>query len=306
MGVKVGDTVIIRRAGDVIPQITQVVLERRPDDARDIEFPKTCPICDSHVEKVEGEAVARCTGGLVCPAQRKQAIKHFASRKALDVDGLGDKIVEQLVDRELVKTPADLFILKQGHFESLERMGPKSAKNLVGALEDAKATTLAKFLYSLGIREVGEATAQNLANHFLTLENVTNASIDSLTQVSDVGAIVATHVRGFFDEQHNVDVVNALIEQGINWPALSAPSKDEQPLADLTYVLTGTLNTLNRNDAKARLQQLGAKVAGSVSAKTDALVAGEKAGSKLTKAQDLGIEILSEEDLIALFEKYNG
>lgn len=306
LGVKVGDTVIIRRAGDVIPQITQVVLERRPDDARDIEFPVTCPICDSHVEKVEGEAVARCTGGLVCPAQRKQAIKHFASRKALDIDGLGDKIVDQLVDRELIKTPADLFILKQGHFESLERMGPKSAKNLVTALQDAKATTLAKFLYSLGIREAGEATTQNLANHFLTLENVINASIDSLTQVSDVGEIVATHVRSFFSEQHNLDVVNALVEQGINWPELTPPSAQEQPLAGLVYVLTGTLNTLNRNDAKARLQQLGAKVSGSVSAKTDALVAGEKGGSKLTKAQDLGIDVLTEEDLINLLEQHNG
>lgn len=306
LGVKVGDTVIIRRAGDVIPQITQVVLERRPTDSRDIVFPSACPICDSHVEKVEGEAVARCTGGLVCPAQRKQAIKHFASRKALDIDGLGDKIVDQLVDRELIKTPADLFILKQGHFESLERMGPKSAKNLVTALNEAKATTLAKFLYSLGIREAGEATAQNLANHFLTLENIISASVESLTQVSDVGDIVASHVRGFFDEEHNLAVVNALIEQGVHWPALSALSEDEQPLAGLTYVLTGTLNTLNRNDAKARLQQLGAKVSGSVSAKTDALVAGEKAGSKLTKAQDLGIDVLTEDDLIELLKKHNG
>lgn len=306
LGVKVGDTVIIRRAGDVIPQITQVVLERRPDDAKDIVFPKTCPICDSHVEKVEGEAVARCTGGLVCQAQRKQAIKHFASRKALDVDGLGDKIVDQLVDRELVKTPADLFILKQGHFESLERMGPKSAKNLVSALEDAKQTTLAKFLYSLGIREVGEATAQNLATHFLTLEKVTQASIEALVEVSDVGEIVAKHVSSFFAEPHNTDVVNALIEQGIHWPQLTVPSEDSQPLAGLTYVLTGTLNELNRNDAKARLQALGAKVSGSVSAKTDALIAGEKAGSKLTKAQDLGIDILTEDDLIALLAKHNG
>lgn len=306
LGVKVGDTVIIRRAGDVIPQITQVVLERRPDDAKDIVFPKACPICDSHVEKVEGEAVARCTGGLVCQAQRKQAIKHFASRKALDVDGLGDKIVDQLVDRELVKTPADLFILKQGHFESLERMGPKSAKNLVSALEDAKQTTLAKFLYSLGIREVGEATAQNLATHFLTLEKVTQASIEALVEVSDVGEIVAKHVSSFFAEPHNTDVVNALIEQGIHWPELAPVSVDEQPLVGLTYVLTGTLNELNRNDAKARLQALGAKVSGSVSAKTDALIAGEKAGSKLTKAQDLGIDVLTEDDLIALLAKHNG
>lgn len=306
LGVKIGDTVIIRRAGDVIPQITQVVLERRPDVAKDIEFPATCPICDSHVERIEGEAVARCTGGLVCQAQRKQAIKHFASRKALDVDGLGDKIVDQLVDRELIKTPADLFILKQGHFESLERMGPKSAKNLVNALQDAKQTTLAKFLYSLGIREVGEATAQNLANHFLTLEKITQASVDALTEVSDVGEIVAKHVRGFFSEEHNMAVVNALIEQGIHWPELTAPSADAQPLAGLTYVLTGTLSELNRNDAKARLQALGAKVSGSVSAKTDALIAGEKAGSKLTKAQDLGIDVLTEADLIALLSEQNG
>ena len=306
LGVKIGDTVIIRRAGDVIPQITQVVLERRPDDAKDIEFPATCPICDSHVERIEGEAVARCTGGLVCQAQRKQAIKHFASRKALDVDGLGDKIVDQLVDRELIKTPADLFILKQGHFESLERMGPKSAKNLVNALQDAKQTTLAKFLYSLGIREVGEATAQNLANHFLTLEKITQASVDALTEVSDVGEIVAKHVRGFFSEEHNMAVVNALVEQGIHWPELTAPSADAQPLAGLTYVLTGTLSELNRNDAKARLQALGAKVSGSVSAKTDALIAGEKAGSKLTKAQDLGIDVLTEADLIAFLSEHNG
>ena len=306
LGVKIGDTVIIRRAGDVIPQIIQVVLERRPDDAKDIEFPATCPICDSHVERIEGEAVARCTGGLVCQAQRKQAIKHFASRKALDVDGLGDKIVDQLVDRELIKTPADLFILKQGHFESLERMGPKSAKKLVNALQDAKQTTLAKFLYSLGIREVGEATAQNLANHFLTLEKITQASVDALTEVSDVGEIVAKHVRGFFSEEHNMAVVNALVEQGIHWPELTAPSADAQPLAGLTYVLTGTLSELNRNDAKARLQALGAKVSGSVSAKTDALIAGEKAGSKLTKAQDLGIDVLTEADLIALLSEHNG
>ncbi|MBE0378452.1 DNA ligase (NAD+) [Pseudoalteromonas prydzensis ACAM 620] len=306
LGVKIGDTVIIRRAGDVIPQITQVVFDRRPTGAKEIEFPATCPICDSHVERIEGEAVARCTGGLVCQAQRKEAIKHFASRKALDIDGLGDKIVEQLVDRELIKTPADLFILKQGHFESLERMGPKSAKNLVAALEDAKQTTLAKFLYSLGIREVGEATAQNLANHFLTLDKVTSATTEALVEVSDVGEIVAKHVQGFFAEQHNLDVVNALIEQGIHWPELTAPSEDSQPLAGLTYVLTGTLNELNRNDAKARLQQLGAKVSGSVSAKTDALIAGEKAGSKLTKAQELGVDVLSEDDLIALLAQHNG
>ncbi|WP_046006590.1 NAD-dependent DNA ligase LigA [Pseudoalteromonas rubra] len=306
LGVKVGDTVIIRRAGDVIPQITQVVLEKRPDDARDITFPDTCPVCDSHVERVEGEAVARCTGGLVCRAQRKEAIKHFASRKALDIDGLGDKIVEQLVERELITTPAELFTLRQGHFESLERMGPKSAKNLVGALEEAKQTTLAKFLYALGIREVGEATAQNLANHYLTLEKVMNASIESLQEVSDVGVVVAQHIHAFFSEPHNQKVVSDLLEQGLHWPEIAAKAESEQPLAGLTYVLTGTLSQLNRNDAKARLQALGAKVSGSVSKNTHALVAGEKAGSKLTKAQDLGIDILDEAALIALLDSHQG
>ena len=304
LGVKIGDTVIIRRAGDVIPQVTQVVLDRRPETVTDIHFPDSCPVCDSHVERVEGEAVARCTGGLVCRAQRKEAIKHFASRKALDIDGLGDKIVEQLVERELIKTPADLFILKQGHFESLERMGPKSAKNLVAALEAAKQTTLAKFLYALGIREVGEATAQNLANHFLTLEKVMSASIDSLQQVNDVGVVVAQHIHSFFAEPHNQEVVEALIQVGVNWQDVAAPSVDEQPLVGQTYVLTGTLSQLNRNDAKARLQALGAKVAGSVSKNTDAVYAGEKAGSKLTKAQELGVEVFDEEALIALFDKY--
>ncbi len=304
LGVHVGDTVIIRRAGDVIPQIVGVVPERRPADAKAIVFPTTCPICDSHVERIEGEAVARCSGGLVCRAQRKEAIKHFASRKAMDIDGLGDKIVEQLVDRELIKTPAELFELRQGHFETLERMGPKSAKNLVNALAEAKETTLAKFLYSLGIREVGEATAQNLANHFLTLEAISHADLEALKAVSDVGEIVAKHIHGFFKEPHNQTVVQALIDAGVHWPELSAKEDLPQPLAGQTWVLTGTLATLNRNDAKAQLQQLGAKVAGSVSAKTHALVAGEKAGSKLTKAQDLGVKVLTEDDLIALFKEH--
>ncbi|MEO2280972.1 NAD-dependent DNA ligase LigA [Pseudoalteromonas pernae] len=306
LGVKVGDTVVVRRAGDVIPQITQVVLERRPDDAKDIVFPEHCPVCDSHVERIEGEAVARCSGGLVCAAQRKEAIKHFASRKAMDIDGLGDKIVEQLVERELIHTPAELFQLRQGHFESLERMGPKSAANLVTALEAAKTTTLAKFIYSLGIREVGEATAQNLANHYLSLEAIMAASIDNLQEVSDVGEIVAKHIHSFFNEESNQKVVAALLEEGINWPALEVKSESEQPLSGLTYVVTGTLSNISRNDAKARLQALGAKVAGSVSAKTHALIAGEKAGSKLTKATELGIDVLSEDDLIALLEQHGG
>lgn len=304
LGVHIGDTVIIRRAGDVIPQVASVVLERRPENSKEIVFPIACPVCESHVERIDGEAVARCSGGLVCEAQRKEAIKHFASRKALDVDGLGDKVVEQLVDRKLIQTPADLFSLSQGHIESLERMGPKSAENLVAALEKAKQTTLAKFLYSLGIREVGEATAQNLANHYKTLDALQNASIEGLQDVSDVGEIVAKHVYYFFKEEHNQEVIDALIAAGLHWPDIAEKSQDEMPLDGLTYVLTGTLNQMGRSEAKAKLQALGAKVSGSVSAKTHALVAGEKAGSKLTKAQDLGIEILTEDDMLALFAKY--
>lgn len=305
LGVHIGDTVIIRRAGDVIPQVASVVKERRPLDAKEIVFPLTCPVCDSHIERIDGEAVARCSGGLVCEAQRKEAIKHFSSRKALDIDGLGDKIVEQLVDRELIKTPADLFSLRQGHLESLERMGPKSAENLVLALGNAKTTTLAKFLYALGIREVGEATARNLANHYKTLETVQNASIEGLQDVSDVGEIVAKHVFYFFKEEHNQGVIGSLIEAGLNWPALAEKSDDELPLQGLTFVLTGTLNQMDRSEAKVKLQALGAKVSGSVSAKTHALVAGEKAGSKLTKAQDLGIDVLTEDDMLALFKEHN-
>ncbi|MFY8349165.1 NAD-dependent DNA ligase LigA [Pseudoalteromonas sp. SSM20] len=304
LGVHIGDTVIIRRAGDVIPQVASVVLERRPSDAKEIVFPTTCPVCDSHIERIDGEAVARCGGGLVCEAQRKEAIKHFASRKALDVDGLGDKVVEQLVDRKLIQTPADLFSLSQGQIESLERMGPKSAENLVAALEKAKQTTLAKFLYSLGIREVGEATAQNLANHYKTLEALQNASIEGLQDVSDVGEVVAKHVYYFFKEEHNQTVIEALIAAGLHWPAIEEKSQDEMPLDGLTYVLTGTLNQMGRSEAKAKLQALGAKVSGSISAKTHALIAGEKAGSKLTKAQDLGVEVLTEDDMLALFAKY--
>lgn len=305
LGIKIGDTVIIRRAGDVIPKVAQIVLDKRPDDAVEITFPDTCPVCDSSVERLAGEAVARCSGGLVCEAQRKEAIKHFSSRKALDIDGLGDKIVEQLVDREFIHTPADLFSLKQGHLETLERMGPKSAENLLASLESAKKTTLARFLYSLGIREVGEATAQNLANHYLTLEKISLATVESLQDVSDVGEIVAKHVNFFFREAHNKAVIEDLISAGIQWDDIEVKSQSEQPLSGLTYVLTGTLTQMGRSEAKAKLQTLGAKVSGSVSAKSHALVAGDKAGSKLTKAQDLGIEVLTEQDLVDLFAVHN-
>lgn len=301
LGVKIGDTVVIRRAGDVIPQIVSVVNELRPETAREILFPAQCPVCQSDVERVEGEAVARCSGGLVCQAQRKEALKHFVSRKALDVDGLGDKVIEQLVDKEMVSTPADLFRLRAGELTVLERMGPKSAQNIVNALNTAKATTLPRFLYSLGIREVGEATAMNLAHHFLTLDAIREATIEQLIEVPDVGTIVASHVYAFFAQERNQKVVEELIALGIHWQEIAPKTDDEpQPLAGKVVVLTGTLSQLSRSDAKAALQALGAKVTGSVSKNTDILFAGEAAGSKLAKAQELGIEIRDEQDLIAM------
>lgn len=301
LGVMVGDTVIVRRAGDVIPQIVSVVLERRPQEAQPIIFPSHCPVCQSDVERVEGEAVARCTGGLVCQAQRKEALKHFVSRKAMDVDGLGDKVIEQLVEREMVETPADLFKLRAGELTVLDRMGPKSAQNITQALINAKHTTLARFLYALGIREVGEATAMNLAQHFCTLEAISQASIEQLIEVQDVGVIVASHVHAFFSQEKNQRVVQELRDLGVTWPDIEPQDAAKpQPLAGKTVVLTGSLVQLSRNEAKAALQSLGAKVTGSVSKNTDMLFAGEAAGSKLVKAQELGIEIFSEQDLLDL------
>ena len=299
LGVCIGDTVIIRRAGDVIPQVVSVVADKRPDDARKIQFPAQCPVCDSQVEKLADEAVARCTGGLICPAQRKQALKHFASRKALDIDGLGDKLIEQLVDAGLLKTPVDIFNLTFPALIQLERMGDKSAANLLQAIHNAKQTTLPKFLYALGIREVGETTAANLALHFQTLEAIQNASLDDLQAVQDVGVVVAEHVFNFFNESHNTEVLEGLLSAGLNWPEIEAPDEADLVLDGKTCVVTGTLSQMSRNDVKALLQQAGAKVAGSVSAKTDFLVAGEKAGSKLAKAQELGVEVWDEERLMA-------
>lgn len=301
LGVKIGDSVTIRRAGDVIPQVVSVVLDRRPTSAIDIIFPSHCPVCNSEIERVEGEAVARCTGGLVCQAQRKEALKHFVSRKALDVDGLGVKVIEQLVDKEMVKTPADLFRLKVGQLTILERMGPKSAQNIVHALEKSKLTTLARFLYSLGIREVGEATAANLALHFETLDNISQATFDELLEVQDVGVVVASHITSFFEQDKNKKVIEELMELGVQWPSVVKPSEDSvQPLLGKVVVLTGSLSQLSRSDAKAALQALGAKVTGSVSKNTDILFAGEAAGSKLAKAQELGIEIRTEQDLLSM------
>ncbi|WP_375750831.1 NAD-dependent DNA ligase LigA [Vibrio sp. HN007] len=306
LGVKIGDTVVIRRAGDVIPQITGVVLDRRTEAAKEIIFPTACPVCESEVERVEGEAVTRCSGGLVCQAQRKEALKHFVSRKALDVDGLGVKVIEQLVDKEMVETPADLFKLSPGVLTALERMGPKSAQNVVDALQKSKQTTLPRFLYSLGIREVGEATAANLAQHFKTLDNIKSANLEQLVKVQDVGEIVASHVVHFFHQEKNQHVVQDLIDQGVSWADLEeVPEETPQPLAGKTVVLTGSLSQLRRSDAKAALQALGAKVTGSVSKKTDILFAGEAAGSKLAKAQDLGIEVRDEQALVDLIISVN-
>ena len=299
LNIAIGDTVVIRRAGDVIPQIIGVLHDRRPADARPIIFPKTCPVCDSAIVRIEGEAVARCTGGLFCAAQRKEALKHFVSRKAMDIDGVGGKLIEQLVDRELVHTPADLFKLDLTTLTRLERMGTKSAENALASLEKAKNTTLARFIFALGIREVGEATALNLANHFKTLEALQNADLEALQQVPDVGEVVANRILAFWHEPHNVAVVNDLIAQGVRWETVETKEVTENRFKGKTVVLTGTLTQMGRNEAKALLQDMGAKVSGSVSAKTDFVIAGDAAGSKLTKAQELGVTVLTEEEFLA-------
>lgn len=297
LGVMIGDAVAIRRAGDVIPQVVRVDIDSRPANARAIVFPDHCPVCGSEIERLAGEAVARCSGGLYCAAQRKEALKHFSSRKALDVDGLGVKLIEQLVDLDWVKTPADLFHLSVEQLQSLPRMGEKSATNLVNALEKAKSTTLARFIYALGIREVGEATAANLAAHFGALNALQEAEQMALEMVNDVGPIVAAHVVTFFRQPHNMTTLQALVEAGITWQE-SEVIQGPTPLEGQTWVLTGTLDTMTRDEGKARLQALGAKVAGSVSKKTTCLVAGEAAGSKLTKAEQLGIEVIDEATFI--------
>ena len=299
LDIAIGDTVVIRRAGDVIPQIIGVLHDRRPVDARPIIFPKTCPVCDSAIVRIEGEAVARCTGGLFCAAQRKEALKHFVSRKAMDIDGVGGKLIEQLVDRELIHTPADLFKLDLTTLTRLERMGTKSAENALASLEKAKNTTLARFIFALGIREVGEATALNLANHFKTLEALQNADLEALQQVPDVGEVVANRILAFWHEPHNVAVVNDLIAQGVHWETVETKEVTENRFKGKTVVLTGTLTQMGRNEAKALLQDMGAKVSGSVSAKTDFVIAGDAAGSKLTKAQELGVTVLTEEEFLA-------
>jgi DNA ligase (NAD+) len=299
--VRVGDTVIVRRAGDVIPEVVSVVMSKRPGKTRRVQLPKLCPVCRSHVKREEGEAVARCTGGLYCKAQRAEALKHFVSRRALDIDGLGAKLIEQLVGEDRLSDPSDLFELSKEELSNRERMGDKSAENLVRAIDASRSTTLARFLYALGIREVGEATAASLASYFGSLPAIERASAEDLTKVPDVGPIVAQRVRSFFEEQHNLDVIERLQESGVRWSDTQPSTVAEDgPLSGKTFVITGTLPTMTRDEAKALIQKEGGKVTGSVSSKTDFLVAGDKAGSKLARAQKLEVTVLDEAALLEL------
>ncbi|HNG61812.1 MAG TPA: NAD-dependent DNA ligase LigA, partial [Cellvibrionaceae bacterium] len=298
LGVCIGDSVIVRRAGDVIPQIVAVVLERRPSDAKPIEFPKHCPCCGSDLYEDQTDVAIRCIAGNLCPAQNKEAIKHYASRQAMDIEGLGEKLVEQLVDAGLVRSIADIYELTRAQLAGLERMGEKSADNLLAAIAESKKTTLARFLFSLGIREVGQATAVNLANYFKDINALQAASLEDLQKVPDIGPVAAGFIVEFFAEEKNRQLVADLLARGIDWPAIT--TNTSAPLAGQTWVLTGSLSQLTRDEAKERLQALGAKVAGSVSAKTHCVVAGEAAGSKLAKAQELNIRILDENELLAL------
>ncbi len=295
--VHIGDTVVVRRAGDVIPEVARVLVDRRPPQARAVQLPAACPVCGSTVERDPEAAIARCTGAYRCSAQRKERLRHFAARRALDIEGIGDKLVEQLVDAGLVESPADLYRLDVETLAGLERMGPKSAANIIEALQRSRATTLARFLFALGIRDVGEATAAALATHFGALERLIEADLETVQQVPDVGPVVAAHVVEFFADPVNREVVSRLREAGVHWPDVVRPAAAEQPLAGLTFVLTGTLESMQREEAEDALRALGAKASGSVSRKTSYLVAGRDAGSKLRKAEELGVPVLDEAGL---------
>ena len=299
--VRVGDTVIVRRAGDVIPEVASVILDRRPKGTQCVQLPVECPVCGSHIERVKGEAAARCTGGQFCSAQRAEALKHFVSRKALDIEGLGSKLIEQLVASGRLKTPADIFQLKKDELSLLDRMGEKSADNLISSIKSSKSTTFARLLYALGIREVGETTAASVAAYYGRLTNLELATEEDLQLVPDVGPVVAARIRAFFTEEHNLSVIERLKEYGVHWlemdPVLIST---DGPLAGMTFVITGTLPTLTRDDAKDMIQDAGGKVMGSISKKTDYLLAGEKAGSKLVKAKNIDVVILDEHALISL------
>ena len=298
--VRIGDTVVVRRAGDVIPEVVSVRTDKRPEGSKEYEFPKQCPVCGSAVVRNEEEAAYRCSGGLYCAAQRKQALLHFASRRAMNVEGLGERLVDQLVDKEMVRTPADLYRISQDEFSGLERMGDKSAANLVAELDRSKSTTLERLIYALGIRNVGESTARDLARHFGDLRPMAEAGEEELLQVPDVGPIVARSIRQFFDEAHNRQVMEDLVRAGVSWPKSEPAPRPSGP--SKTFVLTGTLSGMTRDEARARIEARGHKVVGSVSKKTDFVVAGEDAGSKLDKARALGVQVLDEKQFTELLQ----
>ena len=304
LDLRVGDTVIVRRAGDVIPQVASVVLDRRPADAAHIQMPNACPVCGAETVREEGQAAVRCSAGISCPAQRIEAILHFAGRRAMDVEGLGDKLVEQLVERELVHTPADIYALSVPVLAELDRMGEKSAVKLHKAIEKSKSTSLARFVFALGIRDVGEVTAQTLANEFGDIDAIMTADVERLQQIRDVGPVVAQRVHQFFANTANRDTVAALRAAGVHWPAIAVVDKAALPLNGQIFVLTGTLEAFSRDDAAAKLQALGAKVTDSVSKKTSVVVAGPGAGSKLAKATELGVAVWDEQQLLALFAQH--
>jgi DNA ligase (NAD+) len=295
--VRVGDTVIVRRAGDVIPEVVRIMPERRPPGTEPFQMPDTCPACGSGVTRIPGETLVRCSGGLFCPAQHKESVKHFASRRAMDIDGLGDKLVDQLLESGRIRTVADIYRLRAEDVAALERMGEKSAENLIRAIDRSRATTLPRFLHALGIREVGEVTARTLARHFHSLDALMAADASALQAAPDIGPVVADQIVTFFQQPHNREVIAELRELGVHWQEEN-PGLTTQPLAGLTFVLTGALDTLTREEATARLQALGAKVAGSVSKKTSFVVAGSDAGSKLAKARELGVAVLDEAGLL--------
>jgi DNA ligase (NAD+) len=299
--VRIGDTVVVRRAGDVIPEVVSVRGELRPADAKVFEFPVKCPVCGSAVVKNEDEAVHRCSGGLYCPAQRKQALLHFAGRRAMNIEGLGERLVDQLVDKDIVHTPADLYQVSSKDLADLERMGAKSAANLVAELDRSRSTTLERLIYALGIRNVGESTARDLARHFGDLEPLVRASEDELLQVPDIGPVVARSIRQFFDEPHNGQVIRDLMKRGVRWPA-AAPAPRPAANQIKSFVLTGTLSKMTREEARAAIEAKGHKVAGSVSKKTDFVVAGEDAGSKLERARTLGVRILQEKEFLEMLQ----
>jgi DNA ligase (NAD+) len=300
--VRVGDTVVVRRAGDVIPEVVSVISDKRPPGAQPVELPERCPVCGSQVLRAAGEAVARCTGGFTCRAQRQESLRHFASRRALDIEGLGDKLIEQLVERDAVRTPADLYSLTTAQLAELERMGEKSAANLIAAIDRSRRTTLPRLLYGLGIREVGEATALALAQHFGTLERLMEADEAAIQRVPDVGPVVAAHVAAFFASEDHRRVIKALREQGVTWPEMPAARREEQTLAGCTFVITGTLGSMTREQVEEALTARGAKVSASVSKKTSFVVAGSEAGSKLTRARELNVPVLDEQEFLALLE----